>query len=108
MARTEFDIVVIGGGAGGLVVAAGGASLGAKVAVVEKRRLGGDCLWHGCVPSKTLLETARVAWQMRHADRWALTPAEPRPDLGRVMDGGRRGRAAQAGGERPPGARLVE
>lgn len=86
MAKPEFDIVVIGGGAGGLVVAAGGAALGAKVAVVEKHRLGGDCLWHGCVPSKTLIKSARIAWQMRHADRWALAPAYPQPDLAKVME----------------------
>ncbi|MBP8295976.1 MAG: FAD-dependent oxidoreductase, partial [Burkholderiales bacterium] len=58
MARAEFDIVVIGGGAGGLVVAAGGAALGAKVALVEKHKMGGDCLNYGCVPSKTLLKSA--------------------------------------------------
>ncbi len=47
MPRPEFDLVVIGGGSGGLVVAAGGAALGAKVALVEKHKLGGDCLWTG-------------------------------------------------------------
>ena len=86
MARPEFDIVVIGGGAGGLVVAAGGASLGAKVALVEKHRLGGDCLWTGCVPSNTLIKSSHVAHAMRHADRWAIPPAVPQPDLARVME----------------------
>ena len=86
MARPEFDIVVIGGGSGGLVAAAGGATLGAKVALIEKNKLGGDCLWYGCVPSKTLIKSARVAYKMRHADRWALTPHDPRPDLVRVME----------------------
>jgi len=86
VARLEFDIVVIGGGAGGLVVAAGGASLGAKVALVEKHRLGGDCLWTGCVPSKTLIKSAAVAHAMRHADRWALAPHDPAPDLANVME----------------------
>ena len=86
MPRPEFDIVVIGGGSGGLVVAAGGAALGAKVALVEKNRLGGDCLWYGCVPSKTLIKSARIAHQMRHADRWALTPASVHPDLAQVME----------------------
>ncbi len=86
MARPEFDIVVIGGGAGGLVVAAGGASLGAKVAQVEKHKLGGDCLWYGCVPSKTLIKSARVAYEMRHANHWALASADPRPDLAKVME----------------------
>lgn len=86
MATPEFDLAVIGGGAGGLVVAAGGAALGAKIALIEKDRLGGDCLWHGCVPSKTLLKSARVAHTMRHADRWALSPVDPKPDLARVME----------------------
>jgi len=86
MAKPEFDIVVIGGGAGGLVAAAGGAALGAKVAVVEKHKLGGDCLWYGCVPSKTLIKSARIAHEMRHADRWALAPGRPQPDLARVME----------------------
>jgi pyruvate/2-oxoglutarate dehydrogenase complex dihydrolipoamide dehydrogenase (E3) component len=82
----EFDLVVIGGGAGGLVVAAGGAALGAKVALVEKHRMGGDCLWYGCVPSKSLLKSARIAHQMRHADRWAIAPAKPEVDLAQVME----------------------
>jgi pyruvate/2-oxoglutarate dehydrogenase complex dihydrolipoamide dehydrogenase (E3) component len=86
MPRPEFDIVVIGGGSGGLVVAAGGAQLGAKVALVERNKLGGDCLWYGCIPSKTLIKAARIAHQMRHADRWALPPHDPRPDLARVME----------------------
>jgi pyruvate/2-oxoglutarate dehydrogenase complex dihydrolipoamide dehydrogenase (E3) component len=84
--RPEFDIVVIGGGAGGLVVAAGAATLGAKVALVEKHKLGGDCLWYGCVPSKTLLKSARIAYQMRNASRWAIPSAHPHPDLAQVME----------------------
>src|SRR5690349_7901242 len=84
--RSEFDIVVIGGGAGGLVVAAGGAALGARVALVEKHRLGGDCLWSGCVPSKTLLKSARIAHQMRHAGHWGIEPAVPRVQLATVME----------------------
>jgi pyruvate/2-oxoglutarate dehydrogenase complex dihydrolipoamide dehydrogenase (E3) component len=86
MAAPDFDLVVIGAGAGGLVVAAGGASLGAKVALVEKHRMGGDCLWYGCVPSKSLIKSARIAHQMRHADRWAVAPVQPAIDLARVME----------------------
>jgi len=86
LAKPEFDIVVIGGGSGGLVVAAGGSTLGAKVALVEKHRLGGDCLWYGCVPSKTLIKSARIAYEMRNAQRWALTPAGPAPQIARVME----------------------
>src|SRR5438105_15584350 len=85
MARPEFDIAVIGGGSGGLVVAAGGASLGAKVALIEKNKLGGDCLWTGCVPSKALIKSARAAYAMRNADRYALTAHDPRPMLPRAI-----------------------
>ena len=84
--KTDFDLAVIGGGAGGLAVAAGGAKLGAKVALIEKDRLGGDNLWRGSVPSKTLRKSARVAYMMRHADRFALAPADPQPSVPRVME----------------------
>jgi len=86
MPGTEFDIVVIGGGAGGLVVAAGGASLGAKVALVEKHKMGGDCLNYGCVPSKTLLKSAKVAHLMRTADDWNIPSHAPVPDIAHVME----------------------
>ncbi len=86
MAKPEFDIVVIGAGAGGLVVAAGGASLGAKVALVEKHKMGGDCLNYGCVPSKTLLKSAKIAHQMRNAERWHIPSHAPQPDLAHVME----------------------
>ena len=59
--RAEYDLVVIGGGAAGLVCAIGAAGLGARVALVERHRLGGDCLNTGCVPSKALAAVARVA-----------------------------------------------
>ena len=78
-------MVVIGGGAGGLAVAAGAASLGAKVALVEKHKLGGDCLWYGCVPSKTLLKSAKVAQAMRSAQRWGLPAHESALNLTAVM-----------------------
>ena len=86
MAATEFDIVVIGGGAGGLVVAAGGAALGARVALVEKHKMGGDCLNYGCVPSKTLLKSAKVAHLMRTAADYAIPPHAPVPDIAQVME----------------------
>ena len=86
MAKTEFDICVIGAGAAGLVVAAGGASLGAKVALVEKHKMGGDCLHYGCVPSKTLLQSAKVAQLMRDAARYAVPAARPDTRLTDVME----------------------
>ncbi|MDH5550703.1 MAG: FAD-dependent oxidoreductase, partial [Gemmatimonadota bacterium] len=65
----RFDLIAIGGGTAGLVTAAGGAALGLRVALVERQKLGGDCLWTGCVPSKALIASAKLAYQMRHADR---------------------------------------
>lgn len=62
-----YDFVVIGGGSAGLVAAGGAALLGAKVLLVEKRALGGDCLYTGCVPSKTLIRSARFAADLRRA-----------------------------------------
>jgi len=74
----EFDLVIIGGGSGGLVVASASAQLGAKVALVEKHRLGGDCLWYGCVPSKSLLHAGRVAQEVRTGSRFGVYAEEPR------------------------------
>jgi pyruvate/2-oxoglutarate dehydrogenase complex dihydrolipoamide dehydrogenase (E3) component len=76
-----YDLVILGGGAGGLVAASGAAQLGARVALVEKERaLGGDCLHYGCVPTKTLVRTAKVRDLMRRAPEFGL----PRPDNLRV------------------------
>lgn len=63
----DYDLVVIGGGAAGLVVTSAAAQLGAKVLLVEKHRLGGDCLWAGCVPSKSLIHQARRLQDLRCA-----------------------------------------
>ncbi len=64
------DLVIVGGGTAGLVTAAGAAALGARVALVERERLGGDCLWTGCVPSKALIAAARRRQLTGHGD-WA-------------------------------------
>jgi pyruvate/2-oxoglutarate dehydrogenase complex dihydrolipoamide dehydrogenase (E3) component len=63
--KPKYDLVVIGGGTAGLVCAAGAAGLGARVAIVERHRLGGDCLNTGCVPSKSLLRSARAVAEAR-------------------------------------------
>ena len=81
-----YDLVVIGGGSAGLTAARIGVQLGLSVAVVEKQRIGGDCTWTGCVPSKTLLKVAKVAHQMRTAHRYGLGPSEPAVDLKSVME----------------------
>ena len=75
----RFDLVVIGGGTAGLVASAGAASLGARTALIERERLGGECLWTGCVPSKALVGTARIAAIMRRAGDFGLGPEEPVP-----------------------------
>jgi pyruvate/2-oxoglutarate dehydrogenase complex dihydrolipoamide dehydrogenase (E3) component len=81
----SYDLVIIGGGSTGLMAAGFAVQLGARVALVEKHRLGGECTWTGCVPSKTLLKAAKVAHQMRTADRYGLPPVEPEVDLKSVM-----------------------
>ncbi len=73
----DYDIVIIGGGSGGLVVASAAAQLNAKVALVEKDRLGGDCLWFGCVPSKSLLHASRVAHTVKTSDRFGVYTTPP-------------------------------
>jgi pyruvate/2-oxoglutarate dehydrogenase complex dihydrolipoamide dehydrogenase (E3) component len=80
-----YDLVIIGGGSVGLTAAGFAIQLGARVALLEKHRLGGECTWTGCVPSKTLLKAAKVAHQMRTADHYGLTPVEPEVDLKSVM-----------------------
>jgi pyruvate/2-oxoglutarate dehydrogenase complex dihydrolipoamide dehydrogenase (E3) component len=82
----DFDMVVIGGGAAGLAAAGISASLGAKTALIEENRLGGDCTWTGCVPSKALLKAAGIANSIRTADRYGLKAAEPQFDFSRVME----------------------
>jgi pyruvate/2-oxoglutarate dehydrogenase complex dihydrolipoamide dehydrogenase (E3) component len=84
--KYDFDMLVIGGGAAGLTAAGMSAVLGAKTALVEARKLGGDCTWFGCIPSKSLLKAATVAHQMRTAGRFGLTPANVEHDFARVMD----------------------
>ncbi|MEW6422510.1 MAG: FAD-dependent oxidoreductase, partial [Deinococcota bacterium] len=73
-------------GSGGLVAAAGAAKLGAKVALVEKKALGGDCLWTGCVPSKALLQSAKVAQIQREAACFGIPPTAPEIALPAVLE----------------------
>ncbi|PYT10778.1 MAG: hypothetical protein DMF51_17480, partial [Acidobacteria bacterium] len=80
-----YNVVVIGAGTAGLVTAAGTAGLGGRVALVERHKMGGDCLNYGCVPSKALIKSSRVAALIRHADRFGLDPVQPTIDYGRVV-----------------------
>jgi pyruvate/2-oxoglutarate dehydrogenase complex dihydrolipoamide dehydrogenase (E3) component len=89
----RYHLVVIGAGAAGLVAAAGAAGLGAKVALIERHLLGGDCLNYGCVPSKALLRSARAAQACREAQAFGIQAADPRVDFAAVMARLRRLRA---------------
>ncbi|MXZ01274.1 mercuric reductase [Candidatus Poribacteria bacterium] len=82
-----YDLTIIGGGSAGLVLAVAGAKLGKKTALVEKHRIGGDCLWTGCVPSKALLKAAKVANYIRNAEKYGVgVQGKNAPDWQRVMD----------------------
>jgi len=95
MTTLNYDLVVIGGGSGGLTAARVAAELGVRTALVEQQRLGGDCLWTGCVPSKALLKASKVAHAVRSAAAFGVEGnAAPVVDLRQVMRGVR---VAQAG-----------
>ena len=80
----DYDLIVIGGGSGGLVATRIAAALGGKVALVDKERLGGDCLHTGCVPSKTLLHIAKIAQQVRHGAERGVMAAVPAINMAQV------------------------
>ena len=94
--RGRYDLVVIGAGTAGLVTAAGAAGLGAKVALVERDRMGGDCLNVGCVPSKGIIAAARIAANARRGTEYGVTAADVRVDFATVMERMRRLRASLA------------
>ncbi len=81
----DRNLIVIGAGAGGLVTALIGAAVKAKVTLVEAHKMGGDCLNFGCVPSKAIIKSAKLAHQMRHADKYGLKTAFPAFDFKAVM-----------------------
>src|SRR5215831_19878055 len=86
MPAREFDLVIVGAGSGGLTAAGFEVQLGAKVALVEKNRIGGDCTWTGCVTSKALLKAAKVAHEIRRAARYGITTTPPTIDMCRVRE----------------------
>jgi pyruvate/2-oxoglutarate dehydrogenase complex dihydrolipoamide dehydrogenase (E3) component len=81
----HYDLVVIGGGSAGLTAVTMAARLGARSLLVDRDSLGGDCLHYGCVPSKSLIASARMAHRMRHAEKYALQSVKPEVDLARIM-----------------------
>lgn len=82
----DFDLIAIGGGTAGLVTAAGAAYLGARPALVERDRLGGDCLWTGCVPSKALVASGHAAQVRRDSGLLGLAGKAKPVDFGAVME----------------------
>jgi len=90
----RYNLVVVGGGTAGLVTAAGAAGLGAKVALVERHLLGGDCLNYGCVPSKAIIRSSRVSARIRDAGLFGVkVPEGTEVDFAAVMERMRRLRA---------------
>lgn len=80
------DLAVIGAGSGGLSVAAGAAQMGARVVLVEKSRMGGDCLNYGCVPSKALIAAGKAAQTIRAGARFGVNGHEPGIDFAKVHE----------------------
>lgn len=86
MASYDFDLIVIGGGAGGLVSAGIAANAGVKTMLIERHKLGGDCTWTGCIPSKSLLHSAEVAQTVRTAGLFGINVEKVSVDFRTVME----------------------
>ncbi|MEO6974373.1 MAG: FAD-dependent oxidoreductase [Gallionella sp.] len=84
-ARFDRNLVVIGGGAAGLVSAYIAAAVKAKVTLIETHKMGGDCLNYGCVPSKALIKSAKLAQQIRHGEHYGLNTQKPDFSFRKVM-----------------------
>jgi pyruvate/2-oxoglutarate dehydrogenase complex dihydrolipoamide dehydrogenase (E3) component len=86
LTRAQYDLTIVGGGSGGLTAARIAASLGANVLLIDKERLGGDCLNYGCVPSKSLIHVARLVHQAKNAAKLGLIHADLDIDMARVSN----------------------
>ena len=86
MSKRDFNIIVIGGGSAGLVSAYIASAVKAKVALIEKHRMGGDCLNTGCVPSKALIRTAKILSYIRRHEEFGIRSATAEFDFGDVME----------------------
>jgi pyruvate/2-oxoglutarate dehydrogenase complex dihydrolipoamide dehydrogenase (E3) component/uncharacterized membrane protein YdjX (TVP38/TMEM64 family) len=75
--KYDYDTIVIGAGSAGLVACKLANGLGKKTALIEKRKIGGDCTWFGCIPSKTLIKSAKVAHQLTRAEEFGIHPQTP-------------------------------
>ncbi|MFK7890727.1 MAG: FAD-dependent oxidoreductase [Granulosicoccus sp.] len=83
--KFDNDIVVLGAGSGGLVTSYIGAAVKAKVTLIEKNQMGGDCLNTGCVPSKALIRTGKLMNTIRHSEKYGVQKADGQIDFGKVM-----------------------
>src|SRR5215469_16186375 len=83
---SRYDLVIVGAGSGGLVAARFAAQLGARIALIEKNRIGGDCTSTGCVPSKALLKVAKVAHDIRTASRYGISASNPEINMSAVRE----------------------
>jgi len=86
MPHVEHDLAIIGAGAGGLIAARFAAQLGARVLLAERDRIGGDCTWTGCVPSKSLIRVAKAAHEIRTAARFGISASPCKVDMPTVRD----------------------
>jgi pyruvate/2-oxoglutarate dehydrogenase complex dihydrolipoamide dehydrogenase (E3) component len=83
--KYDYHIIILGGGSAGLTIASGASSLGAKVALVEKEKMGGDCLNYGCIPSKSFLRSAHLAHDIANGAHFGLNVNPGQNDLQKVM-----------------------
>ena len=86
MPRYDYNLIAIGAGSGGLVTTLIGAAIKAKVALIEKHRMGGDCLNTGCVPSKSLIASAKVVQLLKKHEAFGLKNVQYKVDFPQVME----------------------
>jgi pyruvate/2-oxoglutarate dehydrogenase complex dihydrolipoamide dehydrogenase (E3) component len=86
MSTPSYDLAIVGAGAAGLIAAGFAVQLGARVALVDNHRIGGDCTWTGCVPSKALLKVAKVAHHVRSCAQYGIIASAPVTDMDKVCD----------------------
>lgn len=86
MSNYDFDAVIIGGGAAGLTASGIAANFGAKTMMIERDRLGGDCTWTGCVPSKALLKAGKIAQNIRNAGNYGLIDGKPEINFKKLIN----------------------
>ncbi len=82
----DMDVVIIGGGVGGYVAAIKGAQLGLKVALIEKDKIGGICLNHGCIPTKSLASSAQIWEYIKNASQYGLSADNISFDFNKIIE----------------------